>query len=346
MAYTTSTFGATNQYSVYHPEDNRMFIFSPYYIEVTGTAAQQQIKITINGENFVRFTNASYKAKFPISGGVLKAFFAGVEFGNVAPPYNPGKYINAASKVIQKVKTITIQVESDVNKKVLTYDLIWGALQIGETEPTKTTIYRFGTLPLTLTQLSGVRCYYNNGGYMLEDKAYGKEIDIQKAYTDNKKGKYKFVYGTDPFYITKEISVVDLPDCGNGYYLRWLSLTEGYKYFYFQPHTEGYNTENGASIKQDVWSLEPTAEGLLKSDTLLMNKKGAEVIECGIKNADYLQQKHLQTLQLSTKQWLYMGSNIWMEVKVEMDAITIDRFREKKEVIIKINKPALQLQSL
>lgn len=345
MAYTTSTFGATNQYSVYHPEDNRMFIFSPYYIEVTGTAAQQQIKITINGEDFVRFTNAAYKAKFPISGGVLKAFFAGVEFGDVAA-HEVGKYTNAASKVIQKAKTITIQVESDVNTKVLTYDLIWGALQIGETEPTKATIYRFGTLPLTLTQLSGVWCDYDNGGYMLENNAYGKEIDIQKAYTDNKKGKYKFVYGTDPFYITKEISVVDLSDCGNGYYLRWLSLTEGYKYFYFQPHAEGYNTENGASIKQNVWSLEPTADGLLKSDTLLMNKKGAEVIECGIKNADYLQQKHLQTLQLSTKQWLYMGSNIWMEVKVEMDAITIDRFREKKEVIIKINKPALQLQSL
>ena len=59
---------------LYHPEDNRMFIFSPYYIEVTGTAAQQQIKITINGENFVRFTNAAYKAKFPIS-GVLKSVF-------------------------------------------------------------------------------------------------------------------------------------------------------------------------------------------------------------------------------------------------------------------------------
>jgi hypothetical protein len=343
MAYTTSTFGATNQYSVYHPEDNRMFIFSPYYIEVTGTAAQQQIKITINGENFVRFTNASYKAKFPISGGVLKAFFAGVEFGNVAA-HETGKYTNAASKVIQKAKTITIQVESDVNTKVLTYDLIWGALQIGETEPSKSTIYRFGTLPLTLTQLSGEWCQY--GLELLEWDTYGKDIDIQKAYTDNKKGKYLFVYGTNPSYITKDISVVDLPDCGNGYYLRWLSLTEGYKYFYFQPHAEGYNTEDGSSIKQDVWSLEPTPEGLLKSDTLLMNKKGAEVIECGIKNADYLQQKHLQTLQLSTKQWLYMGSNIWMEVKVEMDPITIDRFREKKEVIIKINKPALQLQSL
>lgn len=343
MAYTTSTFGATNQYSVYHPEDKRMFIFSPYYIEVTGTAAQQQIKITINGENFVRFTNASYKAKFPISGGVLKAFFAGVEFGNVAA-HETGKYTNAASKVIQKNKKITIQVESDANTKVLTYDLIWGALQIGETEPTKSTIYRFGTLPLTLTQLSGEWSQY--GLELLEWDTYGKDIDIQKAYTDNKKGKYLFVYGTGPYYTTKEISVVDLSDCGNGYYLRWLSLTEGYKYFYFQPHAEGYNTENGASIKQNVWSLEPTAEGLLKSDTLLMNKKGAEVIECGIKNADYLQQKHLQTLQLSTKQWLYMGNNIWMEVKVEMDAITIDRFREKKEITIKINKPALQLQSL
>lgn len=344
MAYTTSTFGATNQYSVYHPEDARMFIFSPYYIEVTGTAAQQQIKITINGENFVRFTNAAYKAKFPISGGVLKAFFAGVEFGDVAA-HETGKYANAASKVIQKDKTITIQVESDANKKVLTYDLIWGALQIGETEASKSTIYRFGTLPLTLTQLSGEWSQY--GPELLEWDTYGKDIDIQKAYTDNKKTPFFYIADGHPVAVTiKEITVIDLPYCDNGYYLRWLSLTEGYKYFYFQPHAEGYSTENGSSIKQDVWSLEPTADGLLKSDTLLMNKKGAEVIECGIKNADYLQQKHLQTLQLSTKQWLYMGSNIWMEVKVEMDAITIDRFREKKEVIIKINKPALQLQSL
>lgn len=345
MAYTTSTFGATNQYSVYHPEDNRMFIFSPYYIEVTGTAAQQQIKITINGENFVRFTNAAHKAKFPISGGVLKAFFAGVEFGNVAA-HETGKYTNAASKVIQKAKTITIQVESDVNTKVLTYDLIWGALQIGETEPTKATIYRFGTLPLTLTQLSGVWIANEQIGE-LELTTYGKDIDIQLLYSDNKLPNYLYRDNVGGSNVTvKTIKVIDLPYCDNGYYLRWLSLTEGYKYFYFQPHAEGYNTEDGSSIKQDVWSLEPTAEGLLKSDTLLMNKKGAEVIECGIKNADYLQQKHLQTLQLSTKQWLYMGNNIWMEVKVEMDAITIDRFREKKEVIIKINKPALQLQSL
>ena len=344
MAYTTSTFGATNQYSVYHPEDKRMFIFSPYYIEVTGTAAQQQIKITINGEDFVRFTNASYKAKFPISGGVLKAFFAGVEFGNVAA-HETGKYANAASKVIQKDKTITIQVESDANKKVLTYDLIWGALQIGETEASKSTIYRFGSeLPLTITQNIG-GWIGNAHATLYEDSTYGKDIDIQAAIADNMLPPYWFRSG-DPTVTVKTINVVDLPDCGNGYYLRWLSLTEGYKYFYFQPHAEGYNTENGASIKQNVWSLEPTAEGLLKSDTLLMNKKGAEVIECGIKNADYLQQKHLQTLQLSTKQWLYMGNNIWMEVKVEMDAITIDRFREKKEVIIKINKPALQLQSL
>lgn len=343
MAYTTSTFGATNQYSVYHPEDKRMFIFSPYYIEVTGTAAQQQIKITINGENFVRFTNASYKAKFPISGGVLKAFFAGVDFGNVAA-HETGKYTNAASKVIQKNKKITIQVESDANTKVLTYDLIWGALQIGETEPTKSTIYRFGTLPLTLTQLSG-EWIGNAHATLYEPSTYGKDIDIQAAIADNELPPYWFRSG-DPTVTVRTINVVDLPYCDNGYYLRWLSLTEGYKYFYFQPHAEGYNTENGASIKQNVWSLEPTSDGLLKSDTLLMNKKGAEVIECGIKNADYLQQKHLQTLQLSTKQWLYMGNNIWMEVKVEMDAITIDRFREKKEITIKINKPALQLQSL
>ena len=343
MAYTTSTFGATNQYSVYHPEDNRMFIFSPYYIEVTGTAAQQQIKITINGENFVRFTNAAYKAKFPISGGVLKAFFAGVEFGDVAA-HETGKYANAASKVIQKAKTITIQVESDANKKVLTYDLIWGALQIGETEASKSTIYRFGTLPLTLTQNIG-SWIGNAHATLYEPLTYGKDIDIQAAIADNELPPYWFRSG-DPAVTVRTINVVDLPYCDNGYYLRWLSLTEGYKYFYFQPHAEGYNTENGASIKQNVWSLEPTSDGLLKSDTLLMNKKGAEVIECGIKNADYLQQKHLQTLQLSTKQWLYMGNNIWMEVKVEMDAITIDRFREKKEITIKINKPALQLQSL
>lgn len=344
MAYTTSTFGATNQYSVYHPEDNRMFIFSPYYIEVTGTAAQQQIKITINGENFVRFTNSAYKAKFPISGGILKAFFSGVEFGDVAAR-ETGKYTNAASKVIQKAKTITIQVESDVNTKVLTYDLIWGALQIGETEPTEETIYRFGTLPLTITQNIGEFSYW--GGGILELDTFGKDIDIQIAYADEKPGHYLYVHvvGEDIIEI-RRINVVEKPICPEGYYIRWLSLTEGYKYFYFQPHAEWYNTENGSSIKQDVWSLEPTYEGLLKSDTLLMNKKGAEVIECGIKNADYLQQRHLQTLQLSTKQWLYMGNNIWMEIKVEMDAITIDRFREKKEITIKINKPALQLQSL
>ena len=61
-------------------------------------------------ENFVRFTNASYKAKFPISVGVLKAFLQVLNLAmlqRMRPANMP-----TASKVIQKAKTIIIQVEA------------------------------------------------------------------------------------------------------------------------------------------------------------------------------------------------------------------------------------------
>lgn len=338
MAYTTATFGASNEYSVYYPDTTRLFVFSPYFLEVTTASAGQTVTITSNGISLSRVSNASKKAKFPIS-RLIQTFFAGVAFGEVLQ-CDGTTYLNSASKLVQLDKDIVIQVDSDVNTKTLTFDLIWGAIQAGETESIVRDIY-----------------VWNYGGYYLlctvTDNIgvnIGKEVSINEILLDalpTEPPTFEIVNaGLD---VLRTYRINYMPYCSGGVYLRWISTDGEYRYFYFKPSTDVTDVANLQTVKQNVWAyddavLNPYTDPQ-KSDVIISKKEAKPVIECGVPSADYNMQVFFKSLETSVKQWIFISPN-WVEVIAEVDPIVIDRFRSNQEINVKITKPSLYLQHI
>lgn len=330
MSRTTS-FGAN---SVTYP-DKRVFAFSPYKCVVTGTAIAQAVVFTFNGKTLTRYTGSDNKVTISLQ-KLFQSFFVGVETG-VVLEHGVGSYGNSASKLIQLDKIINVAIGAD--DLDMTFDIMYGALQQGETEPTEETIYRFGDLPLTITQNIGLWCDYDSGNAMLEANVFGKEIDIQKAYTDNKLGKYLFVSGTGPFVIHKSIEVIDLSVCPESYYLRWIDRkTSSYKYYNFLLGRNTKSASNGATFNYNVLELSAT-NGLYKNSLQTLEKISTETITVVEPSADILQQTHIQRIFDSPKVWLYMGNSEWMEVNTSESSFEKIRNDGKKEIQINIILP-------
>lgn len=329
----TSAFGSN---LVTYP-DKRVFAFSPYKCIVTGTARQQAVVFTFNGKTLKRYTGSDNKVTISLT-RLFQSFFVGVETGVVSPRVT-GKYANTASKLIQRNKTINVAIGASSHNMI--FDIMYGALQQGETEPTEETIYRFGSaLPLTITQNSGSWCDYDRGRKILEEFTYGKDIDLQAAYGDNKFGKYRFVHQVGgAFVTTKEITVVEMPVCPESYYLRWIDRkTSSYKYYNFLLGKNNKATANGATFNYNVLELD-SVDGLYKNSLQTLEKISTETITLVEPSADLLQQTHIQTIFDSPKVWLYMGSSEWMEVNTSESSFEKIRNDGKKEIQVNIILP-------
>lgn len=325
----TNTFGAN---SVTYP-DKRVFAFSPYKCVVTGTAIAQAVVFTFNGKTLTRYTGSDNKVTISLQ-KLFQSFFVGVETGVVLPRVT-GYYANTASKLIQLDKTINVAIGASSNNMV--FDIMYGALQQGETEPTTENIYRFGTLPLTVTQNIGERIQY--GLDTLENVTFGTDIDIQQAYADNKKTPYLFTSGADPTIIHKTINVIDKPVCPESYYLRWIDRkTSSYKYYNFLLGRNTKSASNGATFNYNVLELSAT-DGLYKNTLQTLEKISTETITVVEPSADILQQTHIQSIFDSPKVWLYMGNSEWMEVNTSESSFEKIRNDGKKEIQINIILP-------
>lgn len=334
----TNTFGAN---SVTYP-DERVFAFSPYKCVVTGTAPQQAVVFTFNGKTLTRYTGSDNKVTISLT-RLFQSFFVGVETGIILP-HVTDKYANTASKLIQQGKVINVAIgESNHN---MTFEIVYGALQQGETELTTETIYFFrnpttgATLPLTITQNLGGWVDYNSGVAMLENNTYGKDIDLEEAYADSKFGNYHFVglVGETP-YIAKYIKVVELPICSESYYLRWIDRkTSSYKYYNFLLGRNTKAASNGATFNYNVLELSAT-NGLYKNSLQTLEKISTETITVVEPSADILQQTHIQSIFDSPKVWLYMGNSEWMEVNTSESSFEKIRNDGKKEIQVNIILP-------
>lgn len=334
----TNTFGAN---SVTYP-DKRVFAFSPYKCVVTGTTTQQTVVFTFNGKTLTRYTGSDKKVTINLS-TLFRSFFAGVETGVVLDTV-PGHYSNDASKLIQKDKNINVSVGgSNFN---MIFDILFGALQQGETEETEETIYYFKnndngySLPLTITQNSGQWIDYSFFNNLLENGTFGKEINIQQAYSDEKYPIYLFVgIYDDVVIVSKQIYVITLPICDESYYLRWIDKkTASYKYYNFLLGRNTKTSSNGASFNYPVNSLDAT-NGLYKNSTQILKKISTETITLVEPSADYLQQAHIKTIFDSPKVWLYLGDNNWIEVNTSESTFEVVRNDGKKEIQVNIVMP-------
>lgn len=327
----TSAFGSN---SVTYP-DKRVFAFSPYKCVVTGTAIAQAVVFTFNGKTLTRYTGSDNKVTISLT-RLFQSFFVGVETGNVADVVS-STYANTASKLIQLDKTINVAIGA--NNHNMVFDIMYGALQQGETEPTEETIYRFGDLPLTITQNSGQWINYSSFE-LLENGTFGKEINIQQAYLDEKYPVYLFrgIYD-DVTITTKEIHVITLPICPESYYLRWIDRkTSSYKYYNFLLGKNNKSTVNGATFNYNVLELD-SVDGLYKNTLQTLEKLSTETITVVEPSADILQQKHIISIFDSPKVWLYMGSDNWMEVNTSESSFEVERNPGKKEIQVNIILP-------
>ena len=233
-------------FTLIHPTSTastlRVFAFSPDYIEVaTGTTSGVEVTLTYDTlKTLKRFTDVNGHVRFPIGGreSVLDYWFAGVEFGQVAAPTG---YVNSASKLIQSAKTMVISA-TGYDPLTYTFNIIWGALQIGETEPTTEEIYRFGTIPLTITQNQGAYVYDNDSTAINAD-CFGKDVFLNS----NLNITQVKIQSASPHSTTyKTYNIKDIDYC-TGIYLRWIYKGE-YKYFLFNVGTELDDLKGSTSV--------------------------------------------------------------------------------------------------
>lgn len=311
--------------------EGRVFAFNPYYIEVETSAAAVQVDLEWGTYKVTRFTGTDNKVRFPIQ-GILQSFFVGVDFGDVHA-YETGKYSNDASKLLLQDKTITAKSDG-YDPLEFTFDIIWGALQTGEVEPTEVEIYRFGTLPLTITQNIG-EDFMDSPNTYSETGSYGKELWINSMTDDGYPTEILLKTGSD---VERTYTIKPLYYC-NGVYLRWIHKGE-YKYFFFSEGTTLDELKDGSTFGQNRWDMTD-----YKNDIQLKNKEGNPMYECGVPSATYNQQLHLIGLQRSIKQWVYENS-VWIECSIKMNPIVVNRFKSNQEVNLTVIKPSLFMESL
>ena len=314
---------------------SRVFAFSPSKLSITGAISGQQIDFSFNGFTNTRYADSSGNLVMPLS-KVFKSAWAGVDVGDVLPFSG---YVNASSKL---VKTVTLDVKSGGNhigSSPYTFTAIWGALQVGETEPTEETIYRFGDLPLIYTQNIG-DYLWDNDGLFFDANLNGKDFEIISSISQIKEQ-------TLPSTTHKTINIVNLQTCPNDVYLRWVDRFGQYKHFAFNLGVNTHESKAGDAFNSELMDLSATSNGLYKTQSQLINIDATPKQAIGIDSATYEIQKFVQSLETSIKCWKYLGSDKWMEVNVKMTPIKLDEVYQKTQSIeIEISLPDLYLQSL
>lgn len=313
----------------------RLFAFSPSKLSLTGATAGQQIDFTFNGFSATRYADSSGNLIFPLA-KALKSAWATTDVGDVEPasPADP----NSATKLM---KTITLDVKSGgshVGASPYTITAIWGALQVGETEPTTDTIYRFGDLPLSVIQNIGSDTWVNGSG--AAGDLIGKDFFLDTDYT-----KIEFKTGST---VHKTITIQDVDYCSTDtVYLRWVDSLGQYKYFGFILGASQSKSKAGDVFNRELLDLSSTTNGLYKSQTQLIDIEADSVQLLSVPTATYEQQQHIKTLETSVKCWKYLGSDKWVEVIAAVKPIVLDeRFKSNQAIELEITLPKLYLQTL
>lgn len=322
----------------------RAFAFSPSKIVISGATANQKIDFEFNGFFSTRYADALGDLTFPLS-KVLKSAWATEEVGDVLPFT---AFVNSSSKLI---KSVVLNIKSN-NAHILsspyTISAIWGALQVAEVEPTVETIYKFGTLPLTITQNIG-QYFRNSVVSAWAGNGIGKDIDVQALILqDTIVPSIKLGTGTDenPTYL-KEIFIEELPYCSDSVYLRWIDRYGQYRYFAFLNGESANTVKQGDSYTKELLDLSPSVNGLYKTQNQLIDNSGSPVIGISVPTATYAQQKFLQGLETAIKVYKHLGSNQWVEVGCAVESIKIDeRWKQNKSVNLAITMPNLYLPTL
>ena len=338
MSNRTATFGDTNQYSIIYPQKN-VYAFSPYAITITGTSSFQEVIMQFGDILHKKYTGIDNKCYFQIGGkyGALSSFFNGVNFGVIGAEND---YVNESSKSMALDKTIKVSIgQYYIN---IDFDIYWGAIQQCETLKSIETIYRFGTLPLTITQNVGVLLKTKDYGF--SQNCYGKEVFINSLSENYDTSEIIIFKNNSPATIIQKKYKIKYSECEDGIYVRWLSLLDGYKYFLFKFGQSDVEIKNGASIDNRVDSLD-SVDGIYKIDNkYISNNTSKKKTICAV-GGDELTDL-MESMATALLRWVYVGNGEWQEVNVSDSKITRKKMEGNREFKFEISFNENYSQSL
>lgn len=306
-----------------------IYAFSPSYLKIHGDSANQEIIITIyaNGvsTSFKRYTDSTSYIILPLA-KIAKFAFANLDVNDVivgvAPTFTISKLVQTVSITVGSIAAISIP-------------CVYGAEQIGMQNDIYETIYKFDTMPLTLTQ-SIIGSLYIDGN--LISNSFGTDYYISTAT------KYEIKSGTT---ILKSFTIKPLAHCSDNVYLRWVDKQGQYKYFEFILGESYQETKVGDILSKELLNLNATSNGLYKSSTRLIDITGNNIQSLTVPTANYSQQRLLQSIESAIHVCKYIGNNKWVEVTARMTPIKIDeRWKQNQTVNLEIIMPDLYLQSI
>lgn len=341
MAYITGTFGASGEYKITYPDTDRLFAFSPYYIEVEGTSIAQLVTLTYGTLVLKQYTGTDLKCIFPIS-KIIQSVFKGVDFGHVEEKL-VGEHINSGCKLFHfdDESSINVMVEADVNDISLDYHVIYGAIQRGEIQKTQVNIYKFGdSLPITISQLIGTRFKNTPNTW---DSVFSLGTDI---WLNGLSDGENILILNESDEVIKTYIINNLPDCtSDTMYVRWISLNDGYKYYQFRIGKKTEASKISSTFNQNVFSVEPV-NGVYRNERMMLSKPTGEVVTIVEPSASKSIVEHVKSIFTSPIVWVYAGNNEWIEVSVSDSELQEVWNGGNREIQINIIMPDKYVQSL
>ncbi len=366
MSRTISLGSATITYP-----DRRVFAFSPYQCEISGLTESGTITIIFNNYSVKRYFNilnnvidlndddisddgsSSQIIDGNLNTGTIQileslyedetahivpldqffqSFFNNSEFGNVQ------NGVSSESMALNK----EIIFSDGTNTAAMMFDIIWGALQMGETEPTEDYIFNFEDYPLVLTQTNGIYLKNQNDS-LISQYAYGENFNLRE-YLDNNPDTTVINVQDSEYNTILSYNIVD--ECEtDGYYLRWLDIYGKYRFYKLGFGSTDLESETEETFSKNVTSLNPVYTDLLRNRSVLKSKTVIKTINLGVSSSDDNLTTFLETVLTSLKQWLYVDGN-WVELIPEDLTISRERNEGVREVSFDFMLPQYYTQSL
>lgn len=312
-----------------YPEQ-RVWAFSPNRMIVNLTSDfAENAEVTISMNGYTQKRNCINRTCTFILDVLFQSYFKGVDF-SVLGTTTPTMVFDK-SLTISATQTDTTVISGSLSP----FDIIWGALQQGETESTAETIYRFGTLPLTITQTIGDN-WRDTANTYSGTTNYGKHIDIQTLTEDG----YPYDILLRDNTTIKKTYILSHSSCTDGVYFRWIDSKGEYKYYLLQQASDETSSKNGSSFKHYLTSTTD-----LRNKDQLISKTASKSIQCGVQTADDTITAFLRGCQQSLKHWAYINSQ-WIEMVLEDSNIATVRLEPLRQIDFKFRFSDNYTQSL
>lgn len=352
--------------------DKRAFAFSPNIAKVTlGSAYAENAEVTLEMNGYTQKRNCVGRTCTFILDSLFQSYFKGSVF-------DIAETGTTATMVLDK--TITVKATHGTTLETVTLDgstyatdIVWGALQLGQTEPTEEYIYSWDGLPMTITDTlsSGYKIKFVNGNAKEKYVAgtpttyKGKNIDFDAALTTFKSEFNPLLFNPKQFMTSETVlNVIDVDfiltdngtaaiktyhidtqgDCVDGKYIRWIDALGEYKYHVLQQASDATDSKNGESFKHYPTSSAAT-DGYIRSRNQLITKTIGKAIQCGVQAADDKVTELLRGCQNAIKHWVY-ENNTWVEVTLEDSNISKVRTENTRQIDFKFRYSDLYTQSL